>query len=97
MVNHYYIYIVDKDCGLLFIKFCSYFPYPAKLCLNGHEWVKRQLTQREIPFEPLDHGIRATEAPTRVQRIADSLDAARIEAVFRKWSYFFGSRLLEHA
>jgi hypothetical protein len=85
MVNHYYIYILDRDFGPLFLKFCSYFPYPAKLCLNGHEWLKRQLTQREVPFEPLDNGVRDTEAPARVQRIADTLDAAKIDAVFRKW------------
>jgi len=85
MVNHYYIYILDRDFGPLFLKFCSYFPYPAKLCLNGHEWLKRQLTQREVPFEPLDNGIRSTEAPARVQRIADTLDAPKIDAVFRKW------------
>jgi hypothetical protein len=85
MVNHYYVYILDKDFGPLFIKFCSYFPYPAKLCLNGHEWLKRQLTQREIPFEPLDNGIRSSGEAGRVQRIADTLDAPKIEAVFRKW------------
>ena len=85
MVNHYYVYILDRDFGPLFIKFCSYFPYPAKLCVNGHEWLKRQLTQREVPFEPLDNGIRSTAAPARVQRIADTLDAAKIDAVFRKW------------
>src|SRR5712692_6634046 len=85
MVNHYYIYLVDKDFGPLFIKFCSYFPYAAKLCLNGHEWLKRQLTDREIAYEPLDNGIRSTAAPARVQRIADTLDATKIDAVFRKW------------
>jgi len=47
--------------------------------------LKRQLTQREVPFEPLDNGIRATDQPGRVQRIADTLDAAKIDAVFRKW------------
>ena len=85
MVNHYYVYLVDKDFGPLFIKFCSYFPYAAKLCLNGHEWLKRQLTDREIAYEPLDNGIRSTVVPARVQRIADTLDAAKIDAVFRKW------------
>jgi hypothetical protein len=85
MVNHYYFYILDRDFGPLFLKFCSYFPYPAKLCLNGHEWLQRQLTQRGIPFEPLDNGIRSTDAAPRVQRIADALDAAKIDAVFRKW------------
>ena len=85
MVNHYYIYLVDKDFGPLFIKFCSYFPYPVKLCLNGHEWLKRQLTQRDVPFEPLDNGIQSSPEAARVQRIADTLDAAKIDAVFRKW------------
>src|ERR1700694_2418159 len=53
MPNHYYFYIVDRDFGPLFIKVCSYFPYAAKLCLNGHEWLKRQLTRRGIAYEAL--------------------------------------------
>ena len=35
MVNHYYFYCVDEDFGPFFLKFCSYFPYNAKLCING--------------------------------------------------------------
>ena len=85
MPNHYYVYILDRDFGPLFIKFCTYFPYAAKLCLNGHEWVKRQLTRRGIAYEPLDNGIRSSERAPRVQQIADELDAAKIDAVFRKW------------
>ena len=67
-VNHYYVYILDRDFGPLFIKFCSYFPYAVKVCLNGHEWLKRQLTPRGIPYEPLDNGIRSTVEAARVQR-----------------------------
>lgn len=85
MVNHYYVYLVDRDFGPLFIKFCSYFPYAVKVCLNGHEWLKRQLTRRAIAYEPLDNGIRASDDAVRVQRIADTLDAAKIDALFRKW------------
>ena len=43
MVNFYYFYCLDEDFGPFFIKFCSYFPYTAKLCLNGHEYLKCQL------------------------------------------------------
>ena len=84
-VNHYYFYLLDRDFGPLFIKFCSYFPYAMKICLNGHEWLKCQLTQRGIAYEPLDNGIRSSDAAARVQRIADTLDAAKIDAVVRKW------------
>jgi hypothetical protein len=84
-VNHYYLYILDRDFGPLFIKFCSYFPYAMKVCLNGHEWLKRQLTQRGIAYEPLDNGLRSTEDAAHVQRIANTLDATKIDAVVRKW------------
>jgi hypothetical protein len=84
-VNHYYVYILDRDFGPLFIKFCSYFPYAVKVCLNGHEWLKRQLTQRGLVHEPLDNGIRSSDDPARVQRLANTLDAAKIDALFRKW------------
>lgn len=85
MVNHFYFYAVDGDFGPFFLKFGTYFPYNAKLCLNGHEYVKRQLTQRGIPFEPLDNGILSCEDPRRVQAICDGLSAAKIETFAHKW------------
>jgi hypothetical protein len=42
LVNQFYFYCVDADFGPFFLKFCSYFPYNAKLCINGNEWAKRQ-------------------------------------------------------
>ena len=73
MVNHYYIYAVDRDFGPFFLKFCSYFPFNAKLYLNGHEYAKRQLTQKGITFEALDNGILTCADPKRLQAICDSL------------------------
>jgi hypothetical protein len=46
-VNHYYFYIDDEEFGPLFLKICSYAPWSVKLCLNGHEWAKRQLDKRQ--------------------------------------------------
>jgi hypothetical protein len=85
MVNQYYFYAVDRDFGPFFLKFCSYFPYNAKLCLNGHEYLKRQLTQRGLAYEALDNGIWTCAAPAAVQRVADGLSAATIEGLLQKW------------
>lgn len=85
MVNHYYFYILDRDFGPLFIKICSYFPYSIKVCLNGHEWLKRQLAQRRLSFEALDNGILKAASPGKVQGIARQLNPTRIRAVFHKW------------
>ena len=85
MVNHFYFYVVDDDFGPFFLKFCSYFPYNAKLCINGHEYLKRQLAKRGIEFEPLDNGILRCADPEVMQRLADGLTAARVDALLRKW------------
>ena len=85
MVNHFYFYCVDADFGPFFLKFCSYFPYNAKLCLNGHEWAKRQAAKAGIGFTPLDNGFAAVDDPPALQAICDRLGAAQIDALLRKW------------
>ena len=85
MVNQFYVYGVDRDFGLFFLKFSTYFPYNAKLCLNGHEYAKRQLMQKGIGFEALDNGVLRCDDPKRLQAICDGLKAEKIDALLRKW------------
>src|SRR4030081_622559 len=91
MVNHYYVYAVDRNFGPFFLKFSTYFPYNAKLCLNGHEYAKRQLAQKGIGFEALDNGVQCCDDPKRLQAICDGLSAEKIDGLLRKWL-----RLLPH-
>jgi hypothetical protein len=85
MVNQYYIYAVDRDFGPFFLKFCSYFPYNAKLCLNGHEYAKRQLRRKGIEFQALDNGVLSCADPKRLQTICEELSAEKIDGLLRKW------------
>ena len=85
IVNHFYIYAVDDDFGPFFIKFCTYFPYNAKVCLNGNEWAKRQAAKAGIAFDALDNGFASCADPKRLQRICERLDAAKIDRFVRKW------------
>jgi hypothetical protein len=88
VVNQFYVYAVDADFGPFFLKFCSYFPYNAKLCLNGHEWAKRQATQAGIGHTALDNGFATITDPAdlpRLQAICDRLGPEQIDALLRKW------------
>jgi hypothetical protein len=85
MVNHFYFYGLDEDFGPFFLKFCTYFPYNAKLCINGHEYVKRQLAKEGIAFQALDNGILSCADPKRLQQLCDGLSGAKIDALLRKW------------
>jgi hypothetical protein len=91
MVNQFYVYCLDRDFGPFFLRFGSYFPYTAKLCINGHEYAKQQLAKKNIGFEALDNGVLRCDDPKRLQCICDGLSAEKIDALLRKWL-----RLLPH-
>jgi hypothetical protein len=85
VINHYYFYCVDSDFGPFFIKFCSYFPYNAKLCLNGNHWAQHQAAKAGIGFVPLDNAFARVDDPAALQKICDALGAPQIQALLDKW------------
>jgi hypothetical protein len=85
-VNHYYFYVQDPDWGPAFLKLGTYLPYPIKLCLNGHEWVKQQLRRAGVAFDSLDNGFLACADPIRLQTMCDRLGPADVQAFFDRWA-----------
>ena len=85
MVNHFYFYCVDEDFGPFFIKFCSYFPYNAKLCFNGNHWAQQQAAKAGIGFTPLDNAFAAVADPVGLQQVCDGLGPAQIQGLLDKW------------
>src|SRR4051795_7276279 len=84
-VTCYYFYLWDDDFGPAFVKICAYFPYPAKIWINGHEWAKRQALHAGIGFTELSNGFAATDDPARLQRICDRLGPEQITAFADHW------------
>ncbi|MCA1682203.1 MAG: hypothetical protein LC700_03605 [Actinobacteria bacterium] len=84
-INFFYFYCVDADFGPFFLKFSTYFPYTAKLCINGNEWAKRQAVKAGLGFEALDNGFAAVDDVAGLQAICDSFGPEHIEALLRKW------------
>ena len=87
MVNHYYFYVQDPQWGPAFLKVGTYLPYPVRLCLNGHEWVKQQLRQAGIAFESLDNGFLSCADPVRLQALCDALGPDDLQQFFDRWSH----------
>ena len=84
-VNYFYFYCVDEDFGPFFIKFCSYFPYGAKLCINGNHWAQRQAEKAGIGFTPMDNAFAAVDDVPALQAICDSFGEDHIRALLAKW------------
>jgi hypothetical protein len=84
-VNHYYFYVDDEEFGPAFVKVCSYAPWALKVCLNGHEWAKRQLDKLGIGYTALDNGFLECADPQVLQKVCDSLGPQQIEAFLARW------------
>ena len=64
---------------------CSYAPWGNKLCVNGHEWAKRQMYKIGIAYEALYNSFLSCAYPKKLQEICDSLGPEQIEAVLTEW------------
>jgi len=84
-VSCYYFYVHDREFGPGFIKICTYFPYPAKVWCNGHEWAKRQARRARITFSELANGFASCTRPERLQAICDRFGPADVLAFFDRW------------
>jgi hypothetical protein len=85
-VGMYYFYIYDADFGPGFIKVCTYFPYPAKVWLNGHEWAKKQARHQGVGFAALANGFSSCADPPALQAICDRFGPGDIQGFFDRWT-----------
>ena len=85
-VSVFYLYIWDEDFGDGFIKICTYFPYPIKVWVNGHEWAKRQAAKAALEFTALSNGFASCPDPAALQTICDRLGPDHVQAWFERWT-----------
>jgi hypothetical protein len=84
-VTCYYFYLWDEEFGPAFVEVCAYFPYPAKVWVNGHEWAKRQALRAGIGFTALSNGFASCDDPDALQLICDRLQPGTIEVFAQRW------------
>lgn len=49
---HYYMHL---SFGLMHVRVLSWFPFTLDICLNGREWLARQLGQYSMPYQQRDN------------------------------------------
>jgi hypothetical protein len=84
-VWQYYFYLQDQDFGRMFLRICPSFPFSARVCLNGHEWLACRLRDVGIAFQQCGNAFRTCADPARLQELADHFSAADIEACAHRW------------
>jgi DNA-binding PadR family transcriptional regulator len=52
---HYYWYEFHPDCGFLNLRLRTWFPFDVQVCLNGREWLARQMDHARLGYERADN------------------------------------------
>jgi hypothetical protein len=84
-VWQYYFYLQDRDFGRMFLRICPYFPFNARVCLNGHEWLACRLHQADIHFQQCGNAFRTCDDPARLQELSDQFAPEHILACAHRW------------
>jgi hypothetical protein len=84
-VWQYYFYLRDQDWGRMFVRVCPYFPFNARVCVNQHEWLARQLQAEGILFRKAANAFVQCADPERLQRLADGFTPADLEVPVQGW------------
>jgi hypothetical protein len=84
-VWQYYFYAHDRDFGRMFLRICPYFPFNARFCINGHEWLACQMRKESIHFRQCGNAFLTCADPGRLQELSDEFSPRHIEACALRW------------
>lgn len=69
--SHYYFYMMHPRFGLLHLRLQSWLPFTVHVCMNGREWLARELRQRRIGFEQRDNCFVWIKDVAAAQKLAE--------------------------
>jgi hypothetical protein len=72
---HYYLYIRHPRFGMIHVRIMSWFPLQVQICLNGREWLSRQLNAAGIAYQRRDNSFAWVEDFARAQQFLDEQQA----------------------
>jgi len=55
MCTHFYHYFMHADFGLMHVRVQSWFPFTVEVCLNGREWLARQMDRAGLKYQQADN------------------------------------------
>jgi hypothetical protein len=69
---HLYFYVQHPSFGLLHLRLQTWFPFLIHICLNGHEWLARQMDDKGLRYRRADNKFTWVEDLEAAQKLADA-------------------------
>jgi hypothetical protein len=68
---HYYLYLRHPRFGMMHVRIMTWFPMQVQICLNGREWLARQLEAAGISYQRRDNSFCWVADFARAQELFD--------------------------
>jgi hypothetical protein len=69
--THFYHYFMHADFGLMHVRVQSWFPFTVEICLNGREWLARQMSRAGIGYQQAGNCFIKLQDPGAAQALLD--------------------------
>jgi hypothetical protein len=69
---HWYLYFLDPVLGLCHVRIQSWLPFTVHVCVNGREWLCRQLQHRGIAFTRSDNTLTRVDDVQTAQKLLNA-------------------------
>lgn len=69
--QHFYFYHLHPEFGLMHLRLQSWFPFAVHICLNGREWLRRQMDQHQMSYAKKENCFTAISHLAGAQRLMD--------------------------
>ena len=70
--THLYHYYMHPDFGLMHVRVQTWFPFTVDVCLNGREWLARQMDRAGVRYAQRDNCFVRVSDPARAQALLDA-------------------------
>jgi hypothetical protein len=81
---HLYFYYIDREFGLMHVRLQTWLPFAIQICINGREWLARQMDRANIKYIKRDNCFTHIEDVDAAQKLLDRLSE-------RRWEHFLNS------
>jgi len=71
---HLYFYWLDREYGLMHLRLQTWAPFTIQVCVNGREWLARQMDREGIGYQKHDNCFSRIDNLERAQQLFDLLD-----------------------
>ncbi len=75
---HVYFYYMDREFGLMHLRLQTWLPMSIEICINGREWLGRELDRAHIGYKRSDNCFPQIDDVARAQQLLERLS-------HRKW------------